>query len=82
MNLIVVLAVGLIAGLLASRLVKAKTPVLADFILGVIGSFASGGLFSIFFEKNLVNSITLPGIIVSSLGAVVLIGLFRLVGRT
>lgn len=82
MNLVVILAIGLTAGLLASTLVKAKTPALADYIVGVIGSGGSGLLFSIFFEKNLVNSITVWGILVSVLGAFILIGMFRLVTRT
>lgn len=73
--------VGLIAGFLASWLMKAKTGMLADLILGVIGGFVGGWLSSLLFKVNLMSGINLTSILVAMVGAIVVIALYRKLKR-
>lgn len=75
------IVVGLIAGLLASWLMKAKTGMLTDMILGVIGGFVGGWLSSLLFGANLMSGINLTSIIVAFLGAIVVIFVYRMVAQ-
>lgn len=75
------IVVGLIAGLLASWLMKAKTGMLTDMILGVIGGFVGGWLSTLLTGANLMSGINLTSIIVAVLGAIVLIFVYRMFVR-
>lgn len=73
--------VGLIAGFLASWLMKAKTGMLTDLILGVIGGFLGGWLSSLLFKVNLMSGINLTSILVAMLGAIIVIAVYRKIKR-
>jgi len=77
MNLIATIVVGLIAGLVASYLMKAKTGILTDLILGVVGSVVGGWLSSLLLGVDLVGGINLTSIIVAIVGAIVVIAIYR-----
>jgi len=81
MGLIATIVVGLLAGLLASWLMKAKTGVLVDLILGVVGSVVGGWITSLLIGVDLVSGINLTSIAVSVLGAIVVIAIYRLLTR-
>lgn len=81
MGLIATIIVGLIAGLLASWLMKAKTGVLTDLILGVIGSIVGGWVSSLITGVNMVSGVNLTSILVALLGAIVVIAIYRAVRR-
>jgi len=70
MNIIPLLIVGLIAGFLADKVVKNTFGLLGDLIVGVIGSFIGGWIFSLL---NLNFGGFLGEIIVAFVGAVVLL---------
>ncbi len=81
---VVLIAVGLIAGAIARLLVPGRDPmgILATIALGVVGSFIGG------FLENLIQYHTLSvsnfhpaGLIGSAIGAIVLLLLLRLTGR-
>jgi len=80
MNLLWFLIVGLIAGWLAGLLVKGGGfGLIGDLVVGVIGAFFGGFLFSTFGVSaggGLIGSI-----IVATIGAVVLLFLVRLIKR-
>jgi uncharacterized membrane protein YeaQ/YmgE (transglycosylase-associated protein family) len=69
--------VGLIAGLLASYLMKAKTGILVDLILGVVGAILGGWITSLILGVNLVSGFNLTSVIVAVLGAILVIVLYR-----
>jgi uncharacterized membrane protein YeaQ/YmgE (transglycosylase-associated protein family) len=75
------IVVGLIAGLLASWLMKARTGMLTDLILGIIGGFVGGWLSTLITGVNLMSGINLTSIIVALLGAIVVIFVYRLIVR-
>jgi uncharacterized membrane protein YeaQ/YmgE (transglycosylase-associated protein family) len=77
MGLIATIVVGLIAGLLASWLMKAKTGVLLDLILGVAGSVLAGWITSLILGVNLVSGINITSIVVAVLGAILVIVIYR-----
>jgi len=81
MGLIATIVVGLLAGLLASWLMKAKTGVLVDLILGVVGSVVGGWITSLLIGVDLVSGINLTSIGVSVLGAIVVIAVYRFLKR-
>lgn len=81
MNLLSTILVGLVAGLLASWLMKAKTGVLVDIILGIVGGVIGGWISSLITGANLMSGFNLTSIIVALIGAVVVIFLYRLIKR-
>jgi uncharacterized membrane protein YeaQ/YmgE (transglycosylase-associated protein family) len=81
MGLIATIVVGLIAGLLGSWIMKAKTGVFVDLILGVVGSVLGGWITSLILGVNLVSGINITSIIVALVGAIIVIALYRLIQR-
>ncbi len=81
MGLIATIVVGLIAGWLASYLMKAKTGMLVDLILGVVGSVVGGWVASLITGLDMVTGINLTSILVALLGAIIVIAVYRLIKR-
>lgn len=81
MTLLATIVVGLIAGLLASYLMKAKTGILVDLILGVVGAILGGWITSLILGVNLVSGFNLTSVIVAVLGAILVIVLYRFLAR-
>ncbi|MDY6872747.1 MAG: GlsB/YeaQ/YmgE family stress response membrane protein [Chloroflexota bacterium] len=79
MNLLATIVVGLIAGLLASWIMKVKTGVFVDLILGVVGSVVGGWISSLITGGNLMTGFNLTSILVALLGSIVVLGVYRLV---
>jgi uncharacterized membrane protein YeaQ/YmgE (transglycosylase-associated protein family) len=73
------LIVGLIAGWLAGQVMKGGGyGVLADIVLGILGGILGGWIFS---RMGTGATSTIGSIIVAFIGAVILVGLTRLVKR-
>jgi uncharacterized membrane protein YeaQ/YmgE (transglycosylase-associated protein family) len=81
MGLIATIVVGLIAGLLASWLMKAKTGMLVDLVLGVVGGVLGGWITSLILGVNLVSGLNVTSIIVALLGAILVIAIYRFISR-
>jgi len=81
MGLIATIVVGLLAGLLASWIMKARTGILVDLILGVVGSVLGGWITSLILGVNLVSGINLTSIIVAVVGAILVIAIYRVIDR-
>lgn len=81
MGLIATIVVGLIAGLLASWIMKAKTGILIDLILGVVGSILGGWLSSLLLGVDLVSGVNVTSIIVALIGAILVIAIYRFIKR-
>jgi uncharacterized membrane protein YeaQ/YmgE (transglycosylase-associated protein family) len=81
MSLIAMIVVGLIAGLLASWIMKAKTGVLTDLILGVVGALLGGWITSLLLGVNLVGGFDLTSILVALVGAILVIVIYRAIRR-
>jgi uncharacterized membrane protein YeaQ/YmgE (transglycosylase-associated protein family) len=81
MGLLSTIIVGLIAGLLASWIMKAKTGVFVDLLLGVAGAILGGWISSLLTDTNLVTGFNLTSILVALAGAIVVIFIYRLIKR-
>jgi uncharacterized membrane protein YeaQ/YmgE (transglycosylase-associated protein family) len=81
MGIFATIVVGLVAGWLASLVMKAKTSLWIDLVLGVIGGFVGGWLSSLLLGANLMSGINITSILVAFVGAVIVIGIYRLINR-
>lgn len=81
MGFIATVVVGLIAGALASWLMKTNTSIIADLVLGVVGGFLGGWVTSLILGVNLMSGINITSIVVAFVGAIIFIAIYRLIGR-
>lgn len=81
MGLLAWIVVGLVAGYLASRVMKGRgSGLVGDLVLGVVGALLGGFLASVLLKiPNAVNGINVTSIVVAFIGAVILIALLRAV---
>ena len=82
MNLIVYLIVGAIVGYVASRIMHTNSQqgLLMDIVVGVAGAFLAGFLISPLLGIGTINdAITLPTVLVSLMGAVILLAIYKMV---
>ena len=83
MSILSWLVVGLIAGFLASQVMRGGGyGLIGDIIVGIVGALIGGFLASTLLKMpNAVNGINLTSIIVAFIGAVILIAILRLIRR-
>ena len=84
MNLIIYLIAGAVVGYVASLIMKTNSrqgPVL-DIVVGVVGALLAGYVISPLLGIGTINdAISIPTLLVSIVGAVIVIWLYRLVSR-
>lgn len=81
MGLFSVIIVGLIAGWLASLIMKGKRGIWTYLILGVVGGIIGGIISWLITGVNLMSGINLTSIVVGLLGSIVVIFLYRLIKK-
>lgn len=84
MNLIIYLIAGAIVGYVASRIMNTngQQGTLMDIVVGVIGAFIAGYFLSPLFGIGTINdAVTLPTMLVTLLGSVVLLWIVKAVRR-
>ena len=83
MTILAWLVVGLIAGFLASRVMRGGGyGLIGDIVVGVVGALIGGWLATTLLKMpNPVNGINIGTIIVGFIGAVILIAILRLFRR-
>ncbi len=79
MGLLSFIIVGLIAGWLASLIMKTRTTIWIDLILGVVGAIIGGWITDLLYGVNLVTGVNLRSIIVAVIGGIIAIALYRLI---
>ncbi len=76
------IVIGIIAGWLTGKLMKGGGYGLwGDLGLGLVGAFVGGWLSSILLGVDLTSGFNLTTLVVSVIGAVVVVAIFRLVTR-
>jgi uncharacterized membrane protein YeaQ/YmgE (transglycosylase-associated protein family) len=81
MNIIIYLIAGAIVGYIASRIMHTNSQqgLLLDIIVGILGAFLAGYFLSPIFKVGTINdAITLPTMLVSLLGSVILLAIVHL----
>lgn len=84
MNLIIYLIVGAAVGYIASRIMRTNSQqgLLLDIVVGVVGAFLAGALISPLLGVGTINdAITVPTLLVTLLGSVILLWLYKMVAR-
>ena len=84
MNLIIYLIAGAIVGYIASRIMHTNSQqgLLTDIIVGVVGAFLAGYFISPLFGVGTINdAITVPTMLVTLAGSVVLLWLYKMIRR-
>lgn len=79
MGLIWLLIIGLVAGLLARAIVPGKDSmgIIATIVLGVVGSFVGGLIGALFSSDRSVTDLSTSGLILSIIGAIVALLIYR-----
>ena len=81
MSILAWIVLGLIAGFIASKLVnRTGGNLVLDLILGVVGAFVGGFLFSEFGARG-VDGLNLYSILVATIGAVVVLFIYHALAR-
>ena len=84
MNLIIYLIAGAIVGYIASRIMKTNSQqgMLIDILVGVVGAFVAGYFISPLLGVGTINdAVTIPTMLVTLVGAVVLLWVVKLIRR-
>jgi uncharacterized membrane protein YeaQ/YmgE (transglycosylase-associated protein family) len=82
MGFIGMIVIGLLAGWLTGKLMKGGGyGLVGDLVLGLVGSVVGGWVTSILLGVDLTTGFNLTTLVVSVIGAVIVVALFRLVTR-
>lgn len=84
MNLIIYLIAGAIVGYVASRIMhtNGQQGLLLDIVVGVVGAFLAGYFLTPLFHVGTINNaITLPTMLVTLGGSIILLWLYKMVVR-
>jgi uncharacterized membrane protein YeaQ/YmgE (transglycosylase-associated protein family) len=82
MNIIIYLVVAAIIGWVASVIMKDRASIFINIIVAIVGAFLAGWFISPLLKIGTINdAITLPTMLVTLLGAVILIGIVHLLRR-
>ena len=83
MGIISMIVVGLIAGLVARAIMPGADPMgwIGTILLGIVGSFVGGFLASTLLGRGTGSALEPTGIVGSIIGALVVLGIYRMVKR-
>lgn len=87
MNIIAWVILGLLAGAIAKAIYPGTQGggILSTIILGIVGAFVGGSLYSLFSTGALqftATSLSIPGLLIAVLGAIIAIYLWGLISRS
>ncbi|HEY9801307.1 MAG TPA: GlsB/YeaQ/YmgE family stress response membrane protein [Leptolyngbyaceae cyanobacterium] len=87
MNIIAWVILGLLAGAIAKAIYPGTQGggILSTIILGIVGAFIGGSLYSLFSGSGLqlaATTLNLPGLLIAILGAIIAIYLWGLLSRS
>lgn len=82
MNLLIYLVAAAVIGWLASELMHDRSSLLVNIVVAVVGAFLAGYFLSPIFGVGTINdAITIPTMLVTLLGSVILLAIVRLIRR-
>jgi len=82
MNIIIYLVVAAVIGWVASVIMKDRASIFINIIVAIVGAFLAGWFISPLLKIGTINdAITLPTMLVTLLGAVILIAIVHLLRR-
>ncbi len=82
MNIIIYLVVAAVIGWIATDLMHDRSNLLINIVIAVLGAFLAGYLLSPLVHVGTINqAITIPTMIVTLLGAIILLAIIRVLRR-
>ena len=84
MNLLIYLIAGAIVGYIASRIMRTNSQqgLILDIVVGIVGAFVAGWFLTPIFGVGTINdAITIPTMLVTLGGAIVLLFIVKLIRR-
>lgn len=83
MNIVVWLLLGLLAGALAKAIMPGDDPggIIVTILLGIVGAFVGGFIWNLATGEGGVSGLNIGSILIATLGAIVLLAVYRLVIR-
>ena len=82
MNIIIYLVAAAIIGWVASEIMHDRASLLMNILVGIVGAFLAGYFLSPIFKVGTINdAVNLPTMLVTLLGAIIVIALVHLVRR-
>ena len=77
------IVIGLIAGVLAKWVMPGPDPggIIITVLIGVVGAFVGGFIVQSLFGGQGITQISLGSILIATLGAIVLLAIYRLITR-
>jgi uncharacterized membrane protein YeaQ/YmgE (transglycosylase-associated protein family) len=82
MNVLIYLIAAAVVGWVASEIMKDRASLLINILVGIVGAFLAGYFLSPIFGVGTINdAVNLPTMLVTLLGAIIVIALVHLVRR-
>ena len=82
MGILAWLVLGLVSGFIASKLInKTGEGLIMDIVLGIVGAFVGGFIFTHFFGAAGVTGLNIPSLFVAVVGAVVVLLIYHMIVR-
>jgi uncharacterized membrane protein YeaQ/YmgE (transglycosylase-associated protein family) len=82
MNLLIYLIVAAVIGWVATEIMHDRSNLLINIVVAVVGAFLAGYFLSPIFKVGTINdAITVPTMLVTLLGSVILLAVVRLIRR-
>lgn len=83
MNILIYLVVAAVIGWIATTIMHDRKGLLINIVIAVIGAFLAGYFLTPIFNVGTINdAITVPTMLVTLLGAVILLAIVRLIRRS
>lgn len=82
MNILIYLIVAAVIGWIASEIMRDRSNLLVNIIVAILGAFLAGYFLTPLFKIGTINdAINIPTMLVTLLGAIIVIAIVRLVRR-
>ena len=82
MNILIYLVVAAVIGWVATEIMHDRSSLLINIVVAVVGAFLAGYFLSPLFGVGTINdAITVPTMLVTLLGAIILLAIVRLIRR-
>ena len=82
MNILIYLIVAAVIGWVATELMHDRSNLLINIVVAVVGAFLAGYFLSPIFHVGTINdAITIPTMLVTLLGSIILLGIVRIFRR-
>ena len=83
MNLLIYLIVAAVIGWVATELMNDRSNLLINIVVAIVGAFLAGYFLSPIFKVGTINeAITIPTMLVTLLGSIILLAIVNLFRRT